>query len=76
MPVERHNAKLDAAKRTDSLLALLIGKVQPTVSSPPMVANDLDAARRLIHEAILKAAMDERLRVLRAATASICKSNS
>ncbi len=75
MPVERHNAKLDAAKRTDSLLALLIGKVQPTVSSPPMVANDLDAARRLIHEAILKAAMDERLRVLRAATALICKSN-
>jgi len=72
---EHHNAKLDAAKRTDSLVALLLGKVQPTVSNPPMVANDIDAARRLIHEAILKAAMDERLRVMRAAMASIAKNN-
>jgi len=75
MLADRHNAKLDAAKRTDSLVALLLGKVQPTVSNPPMVANDLDAARRLICDAILEAAMAERLRVLRSVTASISKSN-
>jgi hypothetical protein len=75
MLTERHNTKLDAAKRTDSLVALLLGKVQPTVSNPPMVANDLDAARRLICDAILEATMAERLRVLKAAMATISKSN-